>query len=67
MRATDPRDALIRLIRSNIQIERKTLFQIESLTFRRLFYPAFPLLPIASWHEHRLITPPRSPVAGAIM
>jgi hypothetical protein len=57
MRATDPRDALIRLIRSNIHIERKTRFQIEHLTFSRLFYPAFPPLPIASWHEYRLITP----------
>jgi hypothetical protein len=67
MRATDPLHVLIRLIRSHIRTERKTRFQIERLTFRRHFYPAFPPLRIASWHEHRLTTPPRSPAAGAIM
>ncbi len=67
MRATDPLHVLIRFIRSHIRIERKTRFQTERLTFRRRSYLAFPPLPIASWHEHRLTTPPRSLAAGAIM
>ena len=38
MRATDPRDGLIRLIRSHIRIERNTRFQIRSTLFRVTFF-----------------------------